>query len=267
MHEAQRRVLILGGSSEAFALAERLADDAGLQVISSFAGRIKALKRPVGEMRVGGFGGVEGLEAYLEAERIAAVVDATHPFASRMTHNAAAAAHAAAVPILHFWRPEWRRGPRDRWTEVDSMAAAAAAIPEDASPTFLTTGRSDLAAFADRGDIRFLARVIEPIRPESEDEEWPPRLDFVYARGPFMYEDERQLLESRGVRCIVSKNSGGDAARAKLDAAGDLGVPVIMVRRPARPAGRHVATPEEALDWLEQVLDPESGAIAGAPAA
>ena len=147
------------------------------------------------------------------------------------------------------------------------MAAAAAAIPREASPTFLTTGRTDLAAFAGRGDIRFLARVIEPISPERQGEAWPPRLDFVYARGPFAYEDERRLLETRGVKCIVTKNSGGAAARAKLDAARDLGLPVIMVRRPVRPAGRHVVTAEQAQAWLERALHPESGDVSGLPAA
>lgn len=262
MHRAQRRVLILGGSSEGFALAERLADVPGLHVISSLAGRTSVPKRPVGEMRLGGFGGADGLQAYLTAERIAAVIDATHPFARNMTHNAAEAAAAAAVPIVHFWRPEWHRGARDRWIEVDSMADAAAAIPRGATPTFLTTGRTDLSAFAGRGDVRFLARVIEPIRPESPDEIWPAELEFIYDRGPFRYDEERALLVSRGVQCIVTKNSGGAAARAKLDAARDLGLPVVMVRRPPKPAGTHVAGAQEAVDWLLATLGDEPGASA-----
>ena len=254
MHRAQRRVLILGGSSEGFALAERLAREPSLYVISSLAGRTRTRRMPVGEMRLGGFGGPDGLKTYLADEAIAAVIDATHPFARNMTHNAAKAAAAAAVPIVHCWRPEWRRGTRDRWIEVDTMTEAATAIPDGASPTFLTTGRTDLAAFAGRSDIRFLARVIEPIRPEAPNDVWPAQLAFIYARGPFRYDGERELLESRGVRCIVTKNSGGSAARAKLDAARDIGLPVVMVRRPPKPAGRHVATADEAVDWLFRML-------------
>ncbi|MGI9384263.1 MAG: cobalt-precorrin-6A reductase [Methyloligellaceae bacterium] len=267
MHRAQRRVLILGGSSEGFVLAERLADEPGVHVISSLAGRTKTRRRPVGEMRLGGFGGADGLKAYLGAEKIAAVIDATHPFARNMTHNAAEAAAAAAVPIVHCWRPEWRRGARDRWIEVDSMVDAAAAIPPGATPAFLTTGRTDLAAFTGRTDLRFLARVIEPIRPEGPDEIWPGELEFIYARGPFRYDEERALLESRNVRCIVTKNSGGAAARAKLDAARDLDLPVVVVRRPPKPAGTHVATAEEAVDWLFATLGDAPGAAAGKPAA
>ena len=258
------RVLILGGSSEAYQLAEILAAD--LDVVTALAGVTRVRRAPAGRLRVGGFGGAPGLAAYVAQEGIAAIVDATHPFATQMSRNAAEAAAEARVPCLHLVRPAWTpqpgeggtpgRGcaPGERWIEVAGMAEAADAIPAGASPTFLTVGRTELGPFARRRDLAFVARVIDP----------PPELGFtrltlIFGRGPFAYEAERRLLEAHGIRCLVTKNSGG--SRAKLDAAHDLGIPVVMVRRPAPPDGDVATSVEQALAWLEARLGLE--ALAG----
>ena len=255
MQEPQRRVLILGGSSEAFALAEALDARAEIDVLTSMAGRTKDPKRPAGEVRLGGFGGAEGLAGYLRETNVTALIDATHPFARKISKNAAHAAAEAQVPILHFWRPEWRPRPGDSWIEVDDMAAAAAAIPEAASPAFLTVGRTELGPFRTRPDITMLARIIDPV----DEEEWPGHFQFLYDRGPFSYDDEHALLLARGIRVVITKNSGGDGARGKIDAARDLGLPVVMVRRPPAPEGRFAATPKDALSWLDGVIGRPGG--------
>lgn len=238
------RVLVLGGSTEAFDLAEQLAGDAGIEAITAMAGVTRERRAVPGHVRIGGFGGPGGLAAWLGAERIDAVVDSTHPFARQMTANAAAAAAAARIPIVHVLRPPWVAQDGDDWREVDDMAAAAAAIP--ASPCFLTVGRTELDPFAVRRDIAFVARVID--RPDP-----PPDLtDVIYveARGPFVLADELRLLDRHGIRSIVTKNSGGKAAEAKLIAARQLGLPVVMVRRPAPPDGAVVADATAALGWI-----------------
>ncbi len=252
---AQPRVLILGGSAEAFSLADALAAVPGLDVISSMAGRTKYPRRPAGEVRLGGFGGVAGLAEFLVADGIDAVIDATHPFAHHMTRNASDAGARTGVPVMHFWRPEWLPEAGDNWTEVNDMAAAAGAVTSGDRPVFLTIGSTELMAFADLTDVRLLARIIEPVDPPAPATAWPSQIEFIYDRGPFGYENEIELLRDRDVRCIVTKNSGGDAARAKLDAARELGVPVIMVRRPARPDGEHVATITDAVAWLGRHLN------------
>lgn len=235
------RVLVLGGSTEAFELAEQLAGDAEIEAITAMAGVTRERRAVPGHVRIGGFGGPEGLAAWLGAEHIDAVVDSTHPFARQMTANAARAAAAAGVPIVHVLRPPWVPHPGDDWREVDDMAAAAAAVP--ASPCLLTVGRTELQPFAARRDITFVARVID--RPD-------PAPDFLYveARGPFVLADELALLQRHRIRAIVTKNSGGAAAEAKLVAARRLGLPVIMVRRPPPPAGTVVPDAAAALAWV-----------------
>lgn len=241
------RVLVLGGSTEAFDLAERLAGDADIEAITAMAG-VTRERRPVpGHVRIGGFGGPAGLADFLNREAIDAVVDSTHPFARVMTANAAAAAAAAGVPIVHVLRPAWAPQQGDDWRAVDDMAAAAAAIP--AGPCFLTVGRTELAPFAVRRDLAFVARVID--RPEPA----PDFADVTYveARGPFVLADELALLRHHGIRSIVTKNSGGGAAEAKLIAARRLGLPVVMVRRPAPPAGTVVPDAAAALAWIRSL--------------
>lgn len=251
MHASRLRVLILGGSSEAFALAEALSARPDVEVVTSMAGRTKDPKLPRGDVRLGGFGGPEGLADHLRDNGFTALIDATHPFARRMTANAARAAADAGVPVLHFWRAEWQQVPGDRWIEVDDMTAAAAAVPAGASPAFLTVGRTELGPFRARPDIHMLARIIDPV----DDGDWPPHFSFIHERGPFSYDHDRTLLVERKIRAVITKNSGGEGARGKIDAARDLGLPVVMVRRPPPPSGRVVETPAEALEWLGRFVN------------
>ncbi|MFI7599184.1 cobalt-precorrin-6A reductase [Actinoplanes sp. NPDC049681] len=235
------RVLVLGGTTEGRALAGRV------PVISSLAGRTSAPLLPAGEVRVGGFGGVDGLTRYLRDERIQAVVDATHPFAATMTAHAAVACPAAGVPLLVLRRPGWTAGPGDVWHRVPSLAAAADAVPALGERVFLTTGRQSIAAFAALDGCWFLSRSVErPVPP------MPRRVEVVLDRGPFSVESERELLLSHRIDVLVTKDSGGTAA--KLDAARALGIPVVMVDRPALPAGvPTAATVDDAVRWLGQL--------------
>ncbi|RBY84241.1 cobalt-precorrin-6A reductase [Blastococcus sp. TF02A-26] len=235
------RVLVLGGTGEARRLATALVA-AGVDVLSSLAGRVADPVLPPGEVRVGGFGGVEGLaEALGEVD---AVVDATHPFAAAITRNAAAATAATGTPLLRLQRPGWSAGPGDDWRWVDSLEEAAGSV-RDAASIFLTTGRQGLAAFAGlTGAV--LVRSVDPPDPPL-----PPRTTVVLARGPFTVEEETALLREHAVEVLVTKDSGGAMTAAKLTAARDLGVPVVLVRRPPLPDGVPVvATVEKALDWL-----------------
>jgi precorrin-6x reductase len=239
---AEACVLILGGTAEAAALARGLS---GVGVITSLAGRTRAPAALPGEVRIGGFGGADGLAAYLEERGVMAVVDATHPFAATISRHAEAACRQRPTARLMLARPAWEMLPGDRWVEVDDMAAAVEAIPAGAR-VFLTVGRQELAPFAVRTDAWMLARVIDP------PEEPLPGITLVTGRGPFDLAAERALLVEHGITAIVAKNSGGDASYPKLTAARELNIPVIMVRRPAPPPGDSVGTVEEALEWLKR---------------
>lgn len=243
MPDVTRTVLILGGTGEARALAAALQADGTWRVVSSLAGRVSSPALPVGEVRVGGFGGPDALAAWLKAEGIAAVVDATHPFAARISASAAQAAPAAGVPLLMLRRPGWTAGAADRWVRVPDMPAAAAAVEH--GPVLLTTGRGGLAVFADLPH-RFVIRTVDPPEPPL-----PADHELLLARGPYTLEGERALMEAHGVRTLVTKDSGGDMTAAKLVAARELGVAVVMVDRPPPPPGvRTVDTTEAALNWL-----------------
>jgi precorrin-6A/cobalt-precorrin-6A reductase len=240
-----RRLLILGGTAEGAALARAASGLPGWSVESSLAGRTRAPAALPGEVRVGGFGGPEGLARHLEEAGIDAVVDATHPFAARISANAEAACRLRPTPRLALVRPAWEPGPGDRWTEVAGMEAAVAAIPPGAR-VFLTVGRQEVGAFAARGDAWFLVRLVDP-----PDAPLPlARAEVVLGRGPFDREAERALMADRRVDLVVAKNSGGEASRAKLLAARDLGLPAVLVRRPEPPSGPKAADVAEALDWL-----------------
>lgn len=241
---AMGRVLLLGGTSEANALAGALAE-AGWPAVYSYAGRVAAPRARPLPVRVGGFGGVEGLGAYLRAEDIAAVVDATHPFAARISANARAACAAEGVPLIAFERPAWRAGPGDRWMHVADPAAAAAALPPEPTTVFLAIGKQGLAPFAARLGYRYLLRLVDP--PES-----PPLAGaaVVIARGPFTVAGDLALMRAHRVGLVVAKNSGGAGAEAKLIAARDLGLPVIMIDRPASPDRRVAGTVAEVMRWL-----------------
>lgn len=225
-------VLVLGGTTEAREVAAALAGRAGVRVTVSLAGRVSRPGPLDGEVRVGGFGGAEGLAAWLREHGVDALVDATHPFAETITRNAALAATATGVPLVVLRRPGWRPEPGDRWHPVASMAAAAGLLPVLGRRVFLTTGRMDLAAFAHLADLHFVVRSVEPPEPPM-----PPDVRVVLARGPFTVSDEAGLLRAHRIDVLVTKDSGGAATAAKLTAARHLGLPVVVVRRPPLPEG------------------------------
>ncbi|MFD3452293.1 cobalt-precorrin-6A reductase [Streptomyces sp. NPDC058691] len=249
MTGTQQHVLILGGTTEGRRLAEALAGDpAGWRVTSSLAGRVAAPRLPPGEVRTGGFGGTEGLVRWLREHAVDVVVDATHPFAGTMSAHAAAAAAAAGVPLLGLRRPGWAAAPGDRWHPVDSTAEAAALLPTLGGRVFLTTGRTGLAAFAGDADSWFLVRSVDAPEPP-----YPPHMEVVLDRGPFTYDGERALMTRHRVDVLVTKDSGGAATAPKLAVARELGLPVVIVRRPPAPPGVP-AVPDVAgaLAWLRR---------------
>ncbi|KXP01334.1 cobalt-precorrin-6A reductase [Tsukamurella pseudospumae] len=225
------RVLVLGGTAEARELARLLHEDDRFEVLSSLAGRVANPRLPVGETRIGGFGGPSGLAELLEDFDV--LVDATHPFAATISRNAAEAAQRAGVPLLALVRPPWSRAPGDRWTVVPTVPAAAAELAERApARVLLTTGRQDVGEFAALGDHWFLVRVVDaPSGP------LPRRHVLLRDRGPYTPESERTLLRENAIDVLVTKNSGGDLVSAKLAAARELGLEVIVVDRPSRPDG------------------------------
>ncbi|MFF6998882.1 cobalt-precorrin-6A reductase [Streptomyces sp. NPDC008313] len=225
-------VLILGGTTEARALAARLAARPGVRVTTSLAGRVTRPAAIEGDVRVGGFGGADGLAAWLREHQVDAVVDATHPFAARITANAARAAAATGVPAVVLRRPGWRPGPGDRWHPAASLTEAAALLPPLGRRVLLTTGRLGLAAFADLPGLYVLARSVEPPEPPL-----PHGTEILLARGPFTVAGERALLREHRIDVLVTKDSGGAATSAKLTAARELGLPVVVVRRPPPPEG------------------------------
>ncbi|SDK05809.1 precorrin-6A/cobalt-precorrin-6A reductase [Actinopolyspora mzabensis] len=240
------RVLVLGGTGEGRRLAEKLAQ-LGISVVSSLAGRVREPKLPVGEVRIGGFGGREGLAEYLRAERIGTVVDATHPFATRMTENAVSATETTGTELLVLRRRAWSPGPADEWHQVDSLAEAAEKVGELGRRVLLTTGRQELGCFAAARDIWFLVRTVE--EPEQP---LPPNMTTLTARGPFDTAAELELLRTHRIEVIVSKNSGGSMTEGKLDAARRLGLPVVLVRQPDLPPAPVVHTVAEALTWFRE---------------
>ena len=239
-------VLILGGTTEASALARLLAPDARFQATLSLAGRTRnPLPQPV-PCRVGGFGGADGLAAYLRENRVGALIDATHPFASQMTRNAAEAARQVGTPLVAIVRPAWQAQPGDRWQIVPDMDSAARALGPAPRRVFLTVGQKDLAPFVSKPQHRYLVRSVEP--PAAP----PPRAVVISARGPFEEDGERRLLQEHGIEVLVTKNAGGTATRAKLDAARALGIDVVMIARPGLPPGLDaVPTAAAAMVWLE----------------
>ena len=240
-------VLVLGGTSDARELATALARDVSLRAISSLAGRTAMRVLPVGDVRIGGFGGVDGLVAYLRSERIAAVVDATHPFAARMSANAVAACARARVPLVALVRPAWIARPGDRFLDVPDVTSAARVAAEIGRRIFVTVGRQELAPFAAIRDRFVLVRSIDA--PDTRA--LPPGAEVVLARGPFAYADELALCSRYAIDCIVAKNSGGDATAAKLDAARTLGIPVVMIARPPRHVdGARVSDVAGVTGWL-----------------
>jgi precorrin-6A/cobalt-precorrin-6A reductase len=240
------RVLILGGTGDSAALAAKVADLAPFEVVSSLAGRTQQPAVPLGTVRTGGFGGTAGLIQYLRAEHIQILIDATHPFAAQMSWHGAAAAAAVGIPFLMLVRPAWQRVEGDRWIEVATIEAAVPAIPATATRVFLTIGRQQLAPFAALTQTWFLMRSIDPPAADLD----LPLGEILLDRGPFSLEQERHLLQSQRIQAIVSKNSGGPATYAKIIAARELGIPVVMVQRPAMPDGETVTDVDGAIAWL-----------------
>ena len=245
-----KRVLILGGTGEAAQLAAQAAVLPGVEVITSLAGRTRRPVTPSGQVRIGGFGGDAGLVDYIRAQHIDLLIDATHPFAVHISFNATTASRACGLPHLLLLRPAWEPVAGDRWLAVESITAAVSILPSVAQRVFLTIGRQDLAAFAPLTDLWFLMRMIDPPTPDTP----VPPGTLVLERGPFTLEDERELLQTYAIEAIVSKNSGGDATYAKMIAARELAIPVVMVQRPAIPEGEQVTDVEEALAWLARHL-------------
>lgn len=238
-------LLILGGAAEGKALAKAVAE-AGLRATYSYAGRVALPEAQPLPTRMGGFGGVDGLVAYLREKRITHLVDATHPFAAQMSRHAVAAAEMAGVPLIALTRPPWEAGAGDDWRHVEDMEAAVAALEGRARRVFLAIGRMEIGRFAAQPQHHYLLRLVDP--PET-----PLSLtdaQVIVARGPFDEESDRQLLQQHRIDLVVSKNSGGQGARAKIDAARALGLPVLMVDRPALPPRLEMGSVEEVLRWV-----------------
>ena len=239
-----KKILILGGTGDAVKLAAKLATVPEIEVISSLAGRTRKPAALVGQVRIGGFGGATGLANYLQENSIDILIDATHPCAGQITINGAIASQLANIPHLMLVRPQWGKVNGDNWIEVESVEAAAQAIPESVKRVFVTSGRQQLEPFLQRSHIWYLIRSIDP--PDVE----LPNSEVLLDRGPFNLEQERKLLQDYQIEAIVSKNSGGSATYAKIVAARELGIPVVMVQRPARPEGEKVTGIKEAIAWL-----------------
>jgi precorrin-6A/cobalt-precorrin-6A reductase len=244
-------VLVLGGTSEARALAAELAGRPGLRVISSLAGRVSNPVLPAGEVRVGGFGGAAGLAAYARTEGVGAVVDATHPFAETISGHAVEACAQAGLPLLRLARPGWTPRDGDDWHGAGSLDEAAAMLTGLGSRVFLTTGRQGLGAFATLDALWFLIRCVDP--PSGP---LPAKREVLLARGPYEREAERALMRRHGIDVLVTKNSGGPLTEGKLDAARDLGIPVVMVGRPAAAAAESVTAVSDAVRWVESRMPP-----------
>lgn len=226
---APLRVLILGGTSEAFEIAKRLAGRSNLSVISSLAGRLHQPKIPDGPVRIGGFGGVDGLISFLKNERIGAVIDATHPFAARISASAESACGQLGLPLIAFSRAPWARQQADRWHVVPDNRSAADYVAQTPGRVFLAIGRQQLDVFAACGNAWFLIRAIDP-----PDVALPANTKLLLERGPFQLADELRLLRDHAIDYVVSKNSGGNSTYAKIEAARLLGIPVAMVERPQK---------------------------------
>jgi precorrin-6A/cobalt-precorrin-6A reductase len=239
------RILILGGTSDANALAVTVAA-ARLDAIYSYAGRTQVPVNQPLPVRTGGFGGADGLARYFRDEGITHVVDATHPFASAMSRNAVEACAATGVPLIALVRAPWTQGPHDDWTVVRDLEGAVSALPDEATCVFLAIGRQQLEPFAAKAQHRYILRFVD----ESEGQLPLPRSEVIVMRGPFTEAGDLELMRSRNVAWVVTRNSGGFGARAKVDAARRLMIPVIMISRPDMPHRHSVATVADVMAWL-----------------
>lgn len=238
------RALILGGISDASLLAAQIAR-AGIDAVYSYGGRTRAPADQPLPIRIGGFGGVSGLADYIRREGITHVIDATHPFAAEMSRNALQACAETGTPLLALERAPWSKAPGDNWIEIGDVNAAAAALPEPAAKVFLAIGRQHIAPFAARPQHAYTLRFVDP--PEAP---LPFAADVIVSRGPFTLDGELEMMRTRGINWIVARNSGGNGARAKIDAARLLGLPVIMISRPKLPERLRVESVAEVMQWL-----------------
>lgn len=246
------RILILGGTTEARQLAGKLARREDFSVTLSLAGRTESPVAQGVPVRSGGFGGAEGLETYLRQERIHLLIDATHPYAARISANAAEAARQSGVPILALRRPGWEPVAGDRWTVVDNVPQAARALGTPPRRVFLAIGRQETGAFEVAPQHRYLIRSVDPVEPRLA----VPDALYLLARGPFPEADERVLLEKYGIDAVVSKDSGGEATYGKIAAARSLGIEVIMVRRPPLPDVPSAETVDQLAARVDHLFEP-----------
>jgi len=250
---SKHRILILGGTTEARHLAAALADRADYDLLLSLAGRTaKPMAQPV-PVRSGGFGGSGRLTAFLKTEKIDLLIDATHPFAARISQNAAIAAKETGMSFFALRRPGWERQPGDRWTSVASVAEAAGALGETPRRVFLAIGRQEAFHFESTPQHHYLIRSVDPVTPPLA----VPDARYLLATGPFEETAERELLVDNQIEVIIAKNSGGKATYGKIAAARRLGIEVIMVERQQPADVRTVGTVEEALGLVDHLFSPE----------
>jgi precorrin-6A/cobalt-precorrin-6A reductase len=246
----RRHILILGGTTEARQLAQLLAPRTDIVVTLSLAGRtVSPLAQSV-PVRRGGFGGIAGLAQYLRDQGIYALIDATHPYAAIMSAHAADAALQTNTPLIALRRPPWCAVAGDRWTEVADAGDAVRALGPAPCGVFLALGRQEIAPFVSAPQHHYLIRSVDPVQPPLP----VPHARYIEERGPFGEEEERALLVEHAIEVVVAKNSGGDATYGKIAAARTLGIPVLLIRRPADPGGRRVSDVSEAIAWLDQLL-------------
>ena len=244
------KILILGGTTEARLLAERLAGRSDLDVTLSLAGRTASPARQSVPVRSGGFGGATGLADYLVNERIDILIDATHPYASVISANAVEAARKTDVRFVALRRPAWVAVAGDRWTEVSNVREAVRTLEQAPRRVFVALGRNELAPFKDAPQHHYLIRSVDPVDPPLP----LPHVIYVTGRGPFSEANDRALMTAHGIEVVIAKNSGGSATYGKIATARALDIGVIMVQRPPAPAAPAVATVEDALAWLDHAL-------------
>jgi precorrin-6A/cobalt-precorrin-6A reductase len=240
------RVLVLGGTFEANKLARLLGEASGISAIMSFAGRTKEIVAPPIPYRIGGFGGAAGLTEYLKVEKIDVLVDATHPFAEQISRHAEIAAARAKIPLAVLSRPAWVREPKDHWIDAASMTDAVLALGQEPRRVFLTIGRLQIEAFEKAPEHFYLIRTISPVAAFLR----LPNYQVIHGRGPFAVEAEESLLRKESIDVLVTKNSGGEAAYAKILAARNLGLPVIMIARPGKPLQAALNDSADAMDVI-----------------
>jgi precorrin-6A/cobalt-precorrin-6A reductase len=249
----KHRILILGGTTEARQLAVELARRADCDSLLSLAGRTaEPMAQPV-PTRSGGFGGSDGLAEFVKAENFDLLIDATHPFAARISHNAAVAAGRTGIPFFALRRSAWKQQPGDRWTGVRSVAEAVEALGATPKRIFLAIGRQEAFHFEGAPLHHYLIRSVDPVMPRLDI----PQAHYILATGPFEEEAERELLMENRIELIVAKNSGGSATYGKIAAARALGIAVIMVERQQPDDVRTVETVKDALGLVDHLFSPE----------